>query len=271
MKHLVLIFLISLTVVLFSSSQYPEGKLLTRASSQINKGKLVGKWVSIGHNGKNSMILKEDGSVAFDFGDDGSKELISEYSIKEDTIHFDDKQGVACPNTGIYEVKVNEYYSAFNVIQDDCGGRVKSTMGYWVRPNYEEVLKELTQKIENKHEPENYLIRGRMYLALGKSEKAKADFDYFVEHAKPNARIYVNRASTYFPNDMQGVIADCNKAIELDANEKNAYFLKGLAQYTLGKKEEACQNFTKAIELGFTVLRKAEQQRCAEFWDKQED
>jgi hypothetical protein len=42
-----------------------------------------------------------------------------------------------------------------------------------------------------------------------------------------------------------------------------------LALYELGKKEEACRDFKRAIELGFSVLRSAEQHRCAEFWDEQ--
>ncbi len=65
---------------------------------------------------------------------------------------------------------------------------------------------------------------------------------------------------------MKGAVDDCNKAIALEPDNKNAYFLRGLAKYELGEKEQACEDFSRAIELGFSILRIAEEQRCAEFW-----
>ena len=50
--------------------------------------------------------------------------------------------------------------------------------------------------------------------------------------------------------------------------DKEGLISLGLARYELGEKEQACEDFRKAIELGFSVLRVAEQQRCPEFWDE---
>jgi tetratricopeptide (TPR) repeat protein len=69
------------------------------------------------------------------------------------------------------------------------------------------------------------------------------------------------------PEDLPGVVDDCNKAIALDPENKNAYFLRGLASYGLGKKEEACTDFYRAIELGFTILKEAEHEKCAAYWE----
>jgi tetratricopeptide (TPR) repeat protein len=60
---------------------------------------------------------------------------------------------------------------------------------------------------------------------------------------------------------------DCNKAISLEPDNKNAYFLRGLARYELGEQEEGCEDFNKAIELGFSVLRIAEQEKCIDYWN----
>jgi len=65
-----------------------------------------------------------------------------------------------------------------------------------------------------------------------------------------------------------GVVADCNKAISLEPNNKNAYFIRGLARYELGEKEQGCEDFNKAIELGFSILRIAEQERCIDYWNQ---
>ncbi|MFO7977635.1 MAG: hypothetical protein R6U64_03170, partial [Bacteroidales bacterium] len=64
------------------------------------------------------------------------------------------------------------------------------------------------------------------------------------------------------------VVADSNRAILLDPDNKNAYFLRGLARYELGEQEQGCEDFSRAIDLGFSVLRVAEQERCVEYWDK---
>jgi len=61
---------------------------------------------------------------------------------------------------------------------------------------------------------------------------------------------------------------DCNNAISLDPNNKNAYFFRGLARYELGEKEQGCADFRKAIELGFSVLRIAKQERDIGFWEE---
>ena len=114
-----------------------------------------------------------------------------------------------------------------------------------------------------------FLNRARIYLATGITQQAKDDFDSYLLTDTLDARVYLNRAGTIFPNDLNGVVSDCNKAISLEPNNKNAYFLRGLARYELGEKEQGCEDFSRAIELGFSVLRIAEQERCIEFWDKE--
>ena len=54
---------------------------------------------------------------------------------------------------------------------------------------------------------------------------------------KYNAKVYINRAATRFPYGLKGIIYDCNKAIAIDSTDKNAYFLRGLANYGLDEKE----------------------------------
>lgn len=140
-------------------------------------------------------------------------------------------------------------------------------MGFWTKPNFRELLAELSQKISTNKNPDLNLTRARIYLALGKSKEAKADLDVYLKQNPNDARALVNRAGTRFPADMKGAVGDCNKAIVLEPDNKNAYFLRGLAKYELGEKEQACDDFSRAIELGFSILQIAEEQRCAGIWD----
>jgi tetratricopeptide (TPR) repeat protein len=139
-------------------------------------------------------------------------------------------------------------------------------MGFWTRPNFKDLLGELNEKLSEKPNKDLYLSRARLYMAIGEAKKARPDFDKYIKHDSTHARVYINRAGSRFPNDMSGVVMDCNKAIALDSSQKNAYFLRGLALYELGEKEQACESFSKAIELGFSILRIAEQEKCGEYW-----
>ncbi len=139
-------------------------------------------------------------------------------------------------------------------------------MGFWTTPEYKKLLKKLDKDIAQSAELEDILSRARVLMAIGKAQGAKADLDTYILKDQTNARVYVNRAATRFPHDLKGVVADCSKAIALEPDNKNAYFLRGLAHYEQGNKQQGCNDFSRAIALGFTVLRYAEQNKCAEFW-----
>jgi tetratricopeptide (TPR) repeat protein len=207
--------------------------------------------------------------VEGDFGNDGSIDVVDGYELNGDTIKLTDKEGQMCQGDGLYKIRQTDYYLAFDLIEDNCGGRINTTMGFWTRPDFEDLIAILDKEISNSPTPASYLNRARIYMAIGMPEQAKADFDNYILHDSLNARVFVNRAGTRFPDDMEGVVSDCNKAVSIDPNNKNAYFLRGLARYELGEKEQGCEDFNKAIELGFSVLKIAEQEKCASFWNEE--
>lgn len=230
---------------------------------------IIGKWVRVGHSGPIGFNFKDNGLVEGDFGIDESIDVVAGYELKGDTIKFTDKEGQMCQGYGLYKVYQTDYYLAFDLIEDDCGGRIKQTMGFWTQPDFEEVITILDKEISSAPKPESYLNRARIYMAVGRPKQARGDFDNYILSDSLNARVYVNRAATRFPDDMEGVVFDCNKAISLEPNNRNAYFLRGLARYELGEKERGCKDFNKAIELGFSVLKIAEQEKCSEFWNEE--
>ncbi|QIA07625.1 tetratricopeptide repeat protein [Draconibacterium halophilum] len=227
---------------------------------------IEGKWVRMSQTGPVSLEFKNDGTVAVDFNDNQNVDVVTDYKVDKNTVRFDDQEGIMCPESGTYKIIKTDYYLAFDLIDDMCNGRIKMTMGFWTKPNFQDLLEELSQKISISENPDLNLTRARIYLAIGKSKEAKADLDVYIAQYTNDARAYINRAGTRFPADMEGAVSDCNHAIELDPDNKNAWFLRGLARYELGEKEQACADFNRAIELGFSILRIAEKQRCAEIW-----
>lgn len=232
-----------------------------------SKNFFQGKWVRMSPNGPISIYFTADGKVKTDIGDNRSTDVISQYRVTNDTIEFFDEKGKACPESGLYKIYDRGYSISFDVLNDECNGRIKSTMGFWVRPNHQKLLSELNLKIRNSDSIEHVLHRGRIYLALGKSKLAKQDFDLYLAKDSLNSKVFIHRAATRFPNDFEGVFLDCNRSIAIDSTDKNAFFLRGIALYELGKKQQACNDFKKAIELGFTILKEVKKENCEAFWD----
>lgn len=261
-----LIFLILLSTGVFfacNSDKQQNSQTITTSENTI-----IGKWVRIGPTGPIGFEFKDNGLVEGDFGNDQTVDVIAGYELSGDTIKFIDKEKQMCEGYGQYKVYQTDYYLSFDLIDDDCTGRIKTTMGFWTKPDFNDFLMTLDDEISKSAEPKLYLNRARIHLATGNADLAKDDFDKYLLTDTLDAGAYVNRAGTRFPNDLNGVVFDCNKAISLDPNNKNAYFLRGLARYESGEKEQGCEDFSKAIELGFSVLRIAEQEKCVDFWDK---
>jgi hypothetical protein len=228
---------------------------------------LVGEWVRMGPMGPVAFSFKANGRVEGDVGKDKTIDVVAEYTMRGDTVRFRDIEHQSCAGWGVYRVYQTPYYLAFELIDDMCNGRIKTVMGYWTRPKHREFLASLGQKIASDPEPGLYRSRGRVYMAVGDTDRARADFDVYIVHDTTDARVYINRAGTRFPHDMEGAAQDCSRAIELDASNKNAWFLRGVARYEMGEEEAACSDFARAIALGFEILREAEQAKCADFWD----
>jgi len=269
MEATLILFVIFIVGNLSGSCQSTQNEYQNKQKVTIIDNSISGEWVRIGHTGPIRFNFKENGMVEGDFGNDQSIDIVSKYIMVNDTIYFQDKEGKMCPESGSYTIDKNDYYLSFDLVDDNCNGRIKTTMGFWTKPNFKELLKELDKKIVDSTNTNRYLNRARIYMAIGNSQKAKSDFDTYLESDTTNARVYINRAGTRFPNDIKGVVLDCNKAIELEPHNKNAYFLRGLALYELGEQKRACEDFNKAIELGFSILRIAEQKKCAEFWNEE--
>jgi hypothetical protein len=234
--------------------------------SAFDKKVIEGKWLRMTQTGPVGLEFREDGLVEVDFGNDKSTDVLSGYKVEEEFITFTDMQGAMCAGPGVYKLEMNEYYLSCDLVDDMCGGRIKMTMGFWVREDFKKVLDNLSDKIQVINDPELNLAKARIFLATGNPQNARADLDVYLQKNPTDARAYINRAGTRFPADMEGVVEDCDKAISLEPASKNAWFLRGLAHYELGDKQEACNDFSRAIELGFSVLKMAEEYRCRDFW-----
>ncbi|WP_462280167.1 tetratricopeptide repeat protein [Salinivirga cyanobacteriivorans] len=261
----IILALLTLTMLLACGQKQPKEN--EKHDKSHSESTMTGIWLRMSPQGPVKMEFKKTGKVTIDFGNDQAVEVSSNYIINGDTVEFTDVEGKMCPAPGTYLMDETPYYLAFDVLNDTCNGRIKTTSGFWTKPNFRELQDTLDKQIAANPEAKLQLMRGRLYMATGNSAKARKDFSAFIAKDSSNARVFINRAATFFPGDMQSVLADCERAIALDPENKNAWFMRGLALYEMDRKKEACESFSKAIELGFSVLRIAEKQKCAEYWD----
>ncbi len=150
MKTLKLLFVL-ISIIYASSCNNNKTKDKASASIEItqpNDSTILGEWKHIGPIGAVKIHFKENGIVEIDLEDNNSIDIISNYIVRSDTIEFLDKEGKSCPNSGVYKIYNRGYTVAFDVLDDLCNGRIKSTSGFWVRPNYIEQINQLNSIIK---------------------------------------------------------------------------------------------------------------------------
>jgi tetratricopeptide (TPR) repeat protein len=90
----------------------------------------------------------------------------------------------------------------------------------------------------------------QLYQALSKDYfEASPNTGYTVRFAHPN-RLTPTSYSPIPLGDYKGAIQDYNKAIELDPDDEDDYFNRGIAKYMLNNIDSACLDWSRAGELG---------------------
>ena len=97
---------------------------------------------------------------------------------------------------------------------------------------------------------EDYFERGNAKLHKGDLDGALADYDKAIELNPDYVVAYNNRGFTKSKKgDLDGALADCDKAIELNPDYAVAYNNRGIAKWHKGDLVGALADYDKAIEL----------------------
>jgi tetratricopeptide (TPR) repeat protein len=115
-----------------------------------------------------------------------------------------------------------------------------------------------------------YFQRGLAHYELNMYDNAIKDFSKVISIEPENVNAYTKLANVILNGNWAGkinvtdsnsfigntkleyyqkAIQYCNKAIELEPNHREAYFIKGMCNYYLNQNQEAIKDFDKAIEL----------------------
>ena len=98
--------------------------------------------------------------------------------------------------------------------------------------------------------------KGLEFFYDGKYKEAIAIFDKLILEDSTQYDVYFFRGSSWFNlKEVNKALADFNKAISLNPRFANAYSTRGDIYSYLGKKEEACKDYTLANNLGKPNMR----------------
>jgi len=125
-------------------------------------------------------------------------------------------------------------------------------------------ISDYTKSIEIKPDfSMGYNNRGWAKFKLKNYSEALIDLNRSIELDPLNWVAYDSRQETKFAlNDLKGCLDDCNQALTFNPKLSNSYFYRGRVNYRLGKKTEACDDWSKAGELGLEKAYEAISSYC---------
>ena len=115
-------------------------------------------------------------------------------------------------------------------------------------------------------EPNNsdlYYNSGLIKEENGEFESAKSDYDKAININPKDASAFYGRANCQAElGDSGAGISDLDEAIALNPKNASYYKQRGNFYYQLEKKDEACKNWSKALELGDAKAKFSIDQYC---------
>ncbi len=131
--------------------------------------------------------------------------------------------------------------------------------------NYDEAIKTLNKAVAyNRTNPEILIERALIYNLKGKTQMAKTDFSKAINLDKKNPLPYYRRGLYYLnKKKVDLAIADFSLAIKYSKKvPADYYFYRGSCYYATHQKDKACEDLSKAAELGYEKAKKAKAEIC---------
>ncbi len=98
-----------------------------------------------------------------------------------------------------------------------------------------------------------YYNRANSLFEIKKYEKALESYNQAIQRNYINSSFYYNRGNTYFRlNRFEDAIQDYDLMLKSDSTNSQGHYNRGMAYLNLNNKPQACVNFEKAAELGYS-------------------
>ena len=132
------------------------------------------------------------------------------------------------------------------------------------KQDFKGAIKDYSKAIKaDKKNKDAYYNRGTCELALKDFNSAMTDFDKTIKLDPKFVKAYYSRATVFVSQQKYTeALPDLDKTIELDPTVPNVLTLRGQIRAQTGNKKGACEDFTKAKEIGDKQADKYLSQFC---------
>lgn len=144
-----------------------------------------------------------------------------------------------------------QFLRALSLQKDFAPARMGLAKTYRLMGRLPESLEQLSSVLRDApQDPSALLERGTVEDLLGKKDEARADFEHFSQVAPDRAEGELSLGKLDSDaGQYSSAIPHLQKAITLDANQVDAYYYLGQADYRLGKSEEAKEALHHCLSL----------------------
>jgi tetratricopeptide (TPR) repeat protein len=161
-----------------------------------------------------------------------------------------------CRGNGYIEIlKLNEAYSDYlkaTQIDPQCANAYRGlAIVNKINKNYEAALYEIKQAIQLKAELINYSTKINILFDMGDIDACLEGCNLYLQIDNSNAQIYMLRARCIIYNNSEYIegLTDLDKAIAIDPNNYQPYYLKGSIYLFQNQYNSAINAFAKALLL----------------------
>lgn len=162
------------------------------------------------------------------------------------------KKGIAQQSAGDLDGAIASYSKAIQILPADPAAYLNRAGVYLLKANYNGMFADANRALElgTAAPADAYVIRGTGRAGKGDVDGAIADCNKAIKINPQYALAYNNRANNKMQKrDFDGALADCNKSIALDPNWALPYYNRGYAHMNKGKSAKAIADWTKAMQM----------------------
>ncbi len=258
------------------NEQINSNAYLQRAESEIEKEDFEAALISL-----NKAIVKNENNVQAYYmkgcilmfvmnNYDSAIACFSNCIYKEPNAHAYFQRGICYEITGNYKYAEIDYSRALTynpnyleayyrrgIVKSGLDDRVSAISDYDYIINFQGDEKNQFKDFATVYNNKAYCL-----VKLGYYDEALPLVNKALDLDKNLAYIWDTRGELYFYKGLyEKCIEDMNKAISIQANS-NSYYYRGLAKIKINKKQEACKDLQKALELGKTIAENHIQINC---------
>ena len=110
---------------------------------------------------------------------------------------------------------------------------------------------------------ENWFYRAKTYAKLKNWIKAEQDFTEAMFLTEQEPELLLGRGQArYYQNKTELALADFIQLISIDPSNASGYYHRGITLHRLNRGSEACNDLTKAVQLGMENIGEVKQKIC---------